>query len=61
MNENVPSIGSMIQRPGSLPDFSPNSSPTIPCVGNSASMRPRSSSSAPRSAAVTGVLSAFIS
>jgi hypothetical protein len=59
MNDFVPSIGSMIQRNPEVPGRSPRSSPRNASLGNSRVNEAWSSSSASRSATVTGVRSAF--
>ena len=59
MKDFVPSIGSTIQRNPLVPDRSGNSSPRMASSGKRALIRARSSSSAPRSAIVTGESSAF--
>src|SRR3989337_2120011 len=61
MNENVPSIGSMIQRRLASGRSSPNSSPIIPSPGKRDSMASRTNASASRSATVTKDESGFVS
>ncbi len=57
----VPSIGSSTQVNSASSRTLPISSPMMPCEGKRASMRRRSNSSAPRSAAVTGEASPLAS
>ncbi len=60
-NDFVPSIGSRTHTNSASARSEPNSSPMTPCPGNLLLISPRISSSAPRSAAVTGDPSAFSS
>ena len=61
VNDFVPSIGSSTQTNSASAFSMPISSPTIPWPGNFPWIMPRISSSAPRSATVTGDRSAFSS